>query len=93
MPLVTLKQLRAFVRQNGKLRREFLPEVVVYVRSIPKGPTGKPARIGFAERFHLGSIANDASTEGAITSWVADEKNETVAQLLPVSANQETRSA
>ena len=41
---------------------EHLPELLVLMRTIPKGPTGKPARIGLAKRLALGCVAADGSS-------------------------------
>jgi acyl-CoA synthetase (AMP-forming)/AMP-acid ligase II/Leucine-rich repeat (LRR) protein len=50
---VTLKQLRAAAMQGGALSARWLPELLVVVDALPKGPTGKPMRIGLAERLKL----------------------------------------
>ena len=42
---VTLAQLRRAGTRGG-LGRPCLPELLVLVQALPKGPTGKPKRIG-----------------------------------------------
>ena len=53
----SLTQLRACGNKSGKLGRQWLPELLVHVADIPKGPTGKPARIGFATKVGLPTLS------------------------------------
>ena len=53
----SLTQLRACGNKSGKLGRQWLPELLVHVADIPKGPTGKPARIGFATTVGLPTLS------------------------------------
>ncbi|KAJ1458736.1 hypothetical protein M885DRAFT_512537 [Pelagophyceae sp. CCMP2097] len=66
----TLADLRDFCardarRGGGGLAKKWAPECVVFVAAIPKGPTGKPARIKLGER--LGVWAIDATKPGAVS--------------------------
>lgn len=56
---VTSKDLRQFART--RLAEFKIPREVLFVKEIPKGPTGKVQRIGLAARLGLGS-----GTEGAL---------------------------
>ena len=57
---VTLTQLRRAGTKHG-LSRHWLPELVAIVPNLPKGPTGKPARIGLAEAYELPTLSLKAS--------------------------------
>jgi hypothetical protein len=62
-----LAELRRF--GQGHLSMQKLPERLVLVDAIPKGPTGKPQRIGFAAAHCLppiGLARGDASGGGAV---------------------------
>eukprot|EP00747_Dinoflagellata_sp_TGD_P165277 gnl/TRDRNA2_/TRDRNA2_186348_c0_seq1.p1 gnl/TRDRNA2_/TRDRNA2_186348_c0~~gnl/TRDRNA2_/TRDRNA2_186348_c0_seq1.p1 ORF type:complete len:1158 (-),score=153.33 gnl/TRDRNA2_/TRDRNA2_186348_c0_seq1:131-3604(-) len=51
-----LTELRAFVERSGCMSLQWAPECLVFMAEIPKGSTGKPARIGFAQRHKLPTI-------------------------------------
>lgn len=51
LPFPSWKKIRNHL--NSKLHPNKLPEVLVYVDEIPKGSTGKPARIGFSNFINL----------------------------------------
>jgi hypothetical protein len=53
-------ELRAFAAQ--RLADFKVPRTVVLLEEIPKGPTGKPQRIGLAERLGLGVAQGDAAS-------------------------------
>ena len=53
-PGVTEKELRTFVAQ--KLADFKVPQKIVFLEEIPKGPTGKIQRIGLAEKLGLQNI-------------------------------------
>jgi len=53
-------ELRAFAAQ--RLADFKVPRTVVLLDEIPKGPTGKPQRIGLAERLGLGVAQGDAAS-------------------------------
>ena len=55
--VLTLKQLRAAGRKGGHLEAKWLPELLVLVDALPKGPTGKPKRIGLAEDLGLPTLS------------------------------------
>ena len=57
---VTLAQIRRAAGSNGLLSRRWLPEMLLMLPSLPRGPTGKPLRIGLAERFQLPSLRTGA---------------------------------
>ena len=63
---VTLKQIRAAGMKSGALSSQWLPEVLVVLDAIPKGPTGKPMRIGLAEKLELPELAS-AGASSALT--------------------------
>jgi acyl-CoA synthetase (AMP-forming)/AMP-acid ligase II/Leucine-rich repeat (LRR) protein len=60
---ISLLQLRRALGGTKKsstrqsISRQWLPEIVVHLSSIPQGPTGKPARIGFAERLGIPELS------------------------------------
>ena len=60
---LTLEELRTFGVSEG-LAPKWLPEALVLIQSVPKGATGKPARIGLATRLGIPelSVAGDATT-------------------------------
>merc|ERR1711862_209906 len=49
----TIKELRAWAMKTERLQSKWIPECLVTMPSIPKGPTGKPARIGLAKKLNL----------------------------------------
>lgn len=51
------RELREFVAL--RLAAHKVPRRVVFVHDLPKGPTGKPARIGLAERLGLADLDRD----------------------------------
>jgi acyl-CoA synthetase (AMP-forming)/AMP-acid ligase II/Leucine-rich repeat (LRR) protein len=54
---VSLSQLRRCGTRSGLLGRRWLPEMLVQLDSIPTGVTGKPARIGLAEKLQLPALS------------------------------------
>eukprot|EP00966_Prymnesium_polylepis_P116623 2695683-Prymnesium_polylepis.1 len=58
---LNLAQLRRAGRKGGLLSRQWLPEVLVLLRELPKGSTGKPARIGLAQALGLSGLSLHAS--------------------------------
>ena len=55
---ITLASLRDFAVGKG-LNAQWLPEVMVLLPDIPKGTTGKPARIGLAEKMRLPKLSDN----------------------------------
>jgi len=53
---ITLKQLRGWASKNERLQNKWFPECLVYMPVIPKGPTGKPARINLAAKLNIQPI-------------------------------------
>ena len=49
-------QIRRAAGSNGLLSRRWLPEMLLMLPSLPRGPTGKPLRIGLSEAFQLPSL-------------------------------------
>lgn len=66
-PGVTESVLRRFVAQH--LAHFKVPRRIVFVEEIPKGPTGKPQRIGLAQR--LGLIEAHTTPETEPTDFIA----------------------
>lgn len=50
---VSIKDLRSWCLKQDRLLSKWIPEILVTMPSIPKGPTGKPARINLAKRLGL----------------------------------------
>ncbi|CAJ1396026.1 unnamed protein product [Effrenium voratum] len=50
---LTIKELRSWCNKCDKLQAKWIPEMLVTMPSIPKGPTGKPARINLAKKLDL----------------------------------------
>jgi len=50
---MTIKELRSWCNKSDKLQAKWIPEMLVTMPSIPKGPTGKPARINLAKKLDL----------------------------------------
>ena len=63
---LALDILRSFALEKGVME-QWLPETLVIMNAIPKGMTGKPARIKLAEKLHLPSINGG----DALLSWKA----------------------
>ncbi|NEQ64996.1 MAG: acyltransferase domain-containing protein, partial [Symploca sp. SIO2D2] len=69
----SLAALRQFALKQKELELQWLPECLVWMSAIPKGMTGKPARIGLAKRLSLPVIPGNGTatprtfvaTEGA----------------------------
>mmetsp|Transcript_1458 Transcript_1458/g.2712 ORF Transcript_1458/g.2712 Transcript_1458/m.2712 type:complete len:584 (-) Transcript_1458:189-1940(-) len=55
---VTLKEMRGWATRSEKLQLKWLPEMMVYMPTIPKGPTGKPMRINLAKKLNLAEIVD-----------------------------------
>jgi len=66
----TIESLRAGVSSVGD---RFKPAVLVYLDEIPKGPTGKPKRIGLAKHLGLPSLT---STNGTATYTISGRGEE-----------------
>ena len=66
---ITLTQLRGFGAEGG-LPVKWLPETLVHMTEIPKGPTGKPARVGLEKRLGLPELSDAGS--GVANVWVGD---------------------
>ena len=64
---LTLDELRGFGVSRG-LNGKWLPEALVTMNTIPKGPTGKPARINLAQKLQLPAL-RDAPDGEQTTSW------------------------
>jgi acyl-CoA synthetase (AMP-forming)/AMP-acid ligase II len=54
-----LKDLRQWLTNKNGLAFMWCPEVVVIMPAIPKGPTGKPARINLASRLGLETLTGE----------------------------------
>jgi acyl-CoA synthetase (AMP-forming)/AMP-acid ligase II len=54
---VNLKELRTWAQKNERLQAKWLPEQLVWMPSIPKGPTGKPMRINLSKKLGLEPIS------------------------------------
>jgi len=50
---LNIKELRSWCIENNKLQAKWVPEFLVTMPNIPKGPTGKPARINLAKKLGL----------------------------------------
>lgn len=50
---LSIAELRSFAVKEGRLQNKWIPELLVKMPSIPKGPTGKPARINLAKRLAI----------------------------------------
>merc|ERR1712048_242159 len=64
---LTVAELRSYAFKEGKLQNKWVPEFLVTMPAIPKGPTGKPARINLAKRLEiqpLEGICKDMSHPG-----------------------------
>eukprot|EP00746_Dinoflagellata_sp_MGD_P073205 gnl/MRDRNA2_/MRDRNA2_297227_c0_seq1.p2 gnl/MRDRNA2_/MRDRNA2_297227_c0~~gnl/MRDRNA2_/MRDRNA2_297227_c0_seq1.p2 ORF type:complete len:103 (+),score=18.83 gnl/MRDRNA2_/MRDRNA2_297227_c0_seq1:27-311(+) len=48
---LTLKQVREHLRKSCNFGEVWLPESLIRMAEIPKGPTGKPMRIGLASKI------------------------------------------
>merc|ERR1712187_20836 len=55
---VNLKELRTWAMKQEKLQSKWLPEQLVWMPNVPKGPTGKPARINLAKKLNLEPISS-----------------------------------
>jgi len=53
---VGLKELRTWANKQEKLQAKWLPEQLVWMPKIPKGPTGKPMRINLHQKLGLEPI-------------------------------------
>ena len=57
----TLAALRQFAMKQKELETQYLPECLVWMNAIPKGLTGKPARIGLAKRLGIPILTTDVT--------------------------------
>ena len=63
---ITLTGLREFAIQSS-INHKWLPEVMVLLPDIPKGPTGKPMRIGLADKLQLPQLTHGDTDQ--CTCW------------------------
>ncbi|MDJ1175533.1 condensation domain-containing protein [Roseofilum capinflatum] len=70
----SLAALRQFVLQQKEIEFQWLPECLVWMESIPKGATGKPARIGLGKRLGLPEMPENA--KDAPHTFIATEKGD-----------------
>lgn len=56
---LTLAGLREWLMGRGILQAQWCPEVLCTMPAIPKGPTGKPARINLAKRLELEKLTGE----------------------------------
>lgn len=54
---VTLRELRTWANKQETLQTKWLPEQLVLMPAIPKGPTGKPMRINLSKKLGLEPIS------------------------------------
>eukprot|EP01046_Picozoa_sp_COSAG06_P015786 COSAG06_NODE_1023_length_11042_cov_2.398337_1_plen_2013_part_00 len=54
---VSLIEIRRCGTQSSLLGKKWLPQMLVHLSDLPKGPTGKPARIGLAEKLGLPTLS------------------------------------
>lgn len=57
---LSIKELRTWCQKAEKLQSKWIPEFLVRMPAIPKGPTGKPARINLAKRLNIEPLAGKA---------------------------------
>ena len=62
-----LGELREF--GAAKMSEKWLPQCILFMKDIPKGSTGKPARIGLAKRMKLEAL--DVEVDNATVVWDA----------------------
>mmetsp|Transcript_41761 Transcript_41761/g.130013 ORF Transcript_41761/g.130013 Transcript_41761/m.130013 type:complete len:586 (+) Transcript_41761:62-1819(+) len=53
---VKLFELRKWLMSSKTLQDKWCPEVLVVMPELPKGPTGKPARINLAKKLDIGTL-------------------------------------
>lgn len=80
---VRLEALRTFALEQRHLSARALPTVLVWsmpASGLPTGRTGKPLRIGLAEKLKLshsldsGSLANSCTASGDFQCWIAHRR-------------------
>jgi len=54
-----LFELRQWLMGRKILHDKWCPEVLVIMPDLPKGPTGKPARINLAKKLEIGTLDGD----------------------------------
>jgi len=57
---LSIKELRTWCQKTDKLQSKWIPEYLVRMPTIPKGPTGKPARINLAKRLNIEPLVGKA---------------------------------
>merc|ERR1712048_388251 len=57
---LSIKELRTWCQKCDKLQAKWIPEALVKMPSIPKGPTGKPARINLAKKLNMETLVGKA---------------------------------
>lgn len=72
---VTLRDLRSHMLRADQIQSKWLPECLVIVPRLPKGPTGKPQRIGLANVYGLPSLSHRGNASLGAT-WKATESDE-----------------
>ncbi|MBN1267004.1 MAG: AMP-binding protein [Anaerolineales bacterium] len=71
---VTQKELRDFVARS--LSDFKVPALVLFQAEIPKGPTGKPQRVGLANKLGLSSITEEETPHALFQKPVTDTEKE-----------------
>ena len=91
--VTTLKALRA--QGATQLSAKWLPETAVFMAEIPKGPTGKPARIGLAARLQLPTLREGDRGTWDVGDYVPGDKGVVPARALeePLSPKRSPLSA
>eukprot|EP00041_Stephanoeca_diplocostata_P027911 m.779038 g.779038 ORF g.779038 m.779038 type:complete len:1064 (+) comp23276_c1_seq6:299-3490(+) len=90
-----LAKLRTLMLQSKKISHIWVPECLVFIDELPKGPTGKPMRIGLAKRFGLKPLTHHtaagaaAVSTGAVFRAKRDASQEDKWILEPLSQGQE----
>ena len=59
--------------QADQIQSKWLPECLVLVPYLPKGPTGKPKRIGLAKMMGLPALSHRAGSVGVMWRATVDE--------------------
>jgi len=58
--MLSIKELRTWCQKSDKLQSKWIPEYLVRMPVIPKGPTGKPARINLAKKLNIEPLVGKA---------------------------------
>ena len=86
---LSLAEMRRFAQDQG-IAPMWLPEALVFIDAVPKGATGKPARIGLAKRLNVEEIGGPPAKGESVALSIGNSA--VYHDSISLSANQERKA-